>query len=1116
MTASGFTGTLLWNNGATTTNITIATAGTYTVTQTVNGCAGATGSGIAAPKIIPSAPSVAVVNNCGSSILTASGFTGSLLWSNGATTASITVNTAGTYTVTQTNNGCTSETGSGIAAPKEIPTAPTVSVVNNCGNSTLTAGSFTGSLLWSNAATSTAITVNAAATYTVTQTVNGCTSATGSGVASPKAIPVLSGSLTATAVSSTAFTYTAGSATAGTGFAWSRAAVTGISNSATSGSGNINETLVNTLSTSVNVTYVYALTANGCTNTQNVVVAVSSVPVVTTVSPVNGASGVSISSTIVANFSEAINATTVTGTTFQLKDAANNVIPASINVSSGQITLTPSVALTNSTVYTVTIKGGTAGVKGLAGNVLFNDYSWSFTTVAVTSQPVTIQSVNTKTGTSATVHALTGVPAGALLVLTTTSDAAVSNCTVTSTPALTWTKRVDAGAASSDNAEIWTAVYTAGGTITVTSNWGTVSQASVCYVVLNAELTLSGNFGTATLQTAPSVAVTTTRDNSILFACTADWKAINGATRTLRDAATDRLYFRDAHYTTYHYTKGSTIIRAYTEGVSLPTGQQSSTAVLEIRGANTAPDITPPTVTSVSPVNGATGVVAGATVTANFSEAINATTVTGSTVQIRDAGNNLIAATVNVSGNQVTLTPSTALSGLTVYTVTITSGASGIKDLAGNALANNYVWSFTTAAVDKTAPTVTSVSPLNAATGVVVGTTVTANFSEAINASTVTTSTFQLRDPANTLIAATVSLSGNQIILTPSLALVGSTVYTATITGGASGIKDLAGNALATNYSWSFTTVVSSTQPVTIQSANTKTGTAATVHALTGVPAGALLVLTTTSDAVVSNCTVTSTPALTWTKRVDAGATNSDNAEIWTAVYTAGGTISVTSNWGAVSQTSVCYVVLNAEPTLNGAFGTATLQTSPSVAVTTTRDNSILFACTADWKTINGATRTLRDVATERLYFRDGNYTSYHYTKQTTSIAAYTEGISLPTGQQASTAVLEIRGVGTVATRPANPVVITSNATIRNYSLGQNYPNPFDEMTKIPFTLSRPEKVSLILYDINGRVAKVLVNASMDEGKHIVNFNTGSLAKGIYYYRIKAGAFTEVKKLIIW
>ena len=51
-----------------------------------------------------------------------------------------------------------------------------MTVVNNCGNSVLTAGSFTGSLFWSNGATTSSITVTTAGTYTVTQTVNGCTS----------------------------------------------------------------------------------------------------------------------------------------------------------------------------------------------------------------------------------------------------------------------------------------------------------------------------------------------------------------------------------------------------------------------------------------------------------------------------------------------------------------------------------------------------------------------------------------------------------------------------------------------------------------------------------------------------------------------------------------------------------------------------------------------------------------------------------------------------------------------------------------------------------------------------------------------------------------------------
>jgi hypothetical protein len=179
-------GSLLWSTGETAATITVTDAGTYTVTQTVNGCTSAAGSAVAAPKGFPTAPVVTVTDNCGTSKLNASGT--NLVWSNGGTGSSIRVSTANTYTVTQTVNGCTSAPGSGTAAPKAIPAAPVVTVVNSCAASTLSTNA-TGSLLWSNDSTASSIKVNNNATYTVTQTVNGCTSAAGSGVSAPIAIP---------------------------------------------------------------------------------------------------------------------------------------------------------------------------------------------------------------------------------------------------------------------------------------------------------------------------------------------------------------------------------------------------------------------------------------------------------------------------------------------------------------------------------------------------------------------------------------------------------------------------------------------------------------------------------------------------------------------------------------------------------------------------------------------------------------------------------------------------------------------------------------------------------------------------------------------------------------
>ena len=127
----------------------------------------------------------------------------------------------------------------------------------------------------------------------------------------------------------------------------------------------------------------------------------------------------------------------------------------------------------------------------------------------------------------------------------------------------------------------------------------------------------------------------------------------------------------------------------------------------------------------------------------------------------------------------------------------------------------------------------------------------------------------------------------------------------------------------------------------------------------------------------------------------------------------------------------------------------------------------------------------------------------------------------LPTGQQSSTALLEIRSAGTLGTRPANPAInaitgITANSKVYINSLGQNYPNPFYKVTNIPFTISKVEKVNIVLLDISGRVVKVLVNASKNAGSHTMTLHAGSLRKGLYYYRIQAGSFTAVKKLIIW
>jgi hypothetical protein len=104
---------------------------------------------------------------------------------------------------------------------------------------------------------------------------------------------------------------------------------------------------------------------------------------------------------------------------------------------------------------------------------------------------------------------------------------------------------------------------------------------------------------------------------------------------------------------------------------------------------------------------------------------------------------------------------------------------------------------------------VNSTNPANGATGVAV---ITASFSEAMTASSITTTTFTVTGPGGIPVTATVAYDATTYIarFTPTNALGAATAYTATITAG---VKDVAGNALAINYAWSFTTASSSGGP---------------------------------------------------------------------------------------------------------------------------------------------------------------------------------------------------------------------------------------------------------------------------------------------------------------
>src|SRR5439155_664907 len=150
-----------------------------------------------------------------------------------------------------------------------------------------------------------------------------------------------------------------------------------------------------------------------------------------------------------------------------------------------------------------------------------------------------------------------------------------------------------------------------------------------------------------------------------------------------------------------------------------------------------------------------------------------------------------VAGTVTYIGVTATFAPAANLAPNTLYTARIKPGA---KDLAGNPLAAEFVWSFTTGATtDTTAPAVSSTVPANAGTDVAISQNLPASFSETMDTLTITPVTLTLKS-GTTAVAGTVTYAGVTAIFTPSNNLAPSTTYTATVT---TGTKDLAGNALA-------------------------------------------------------------------------------------------------------------------------------------------------------------------------------------------------------------------------------------------------------------------------------------------------------------------------------
>ena len=224
-------------------------------------------------------------------------------------------------------------------------------------------------------------------------------------------------------------------------------------------------------------------------------------------------------------------------------------------------------------------------------------------------------------------------------------------------------------------------------------------------------------------------------------------------------------------------------------------------------------DTTPPEVSLPSPLNNATRVAVTANISATITDngsGVDPDTLTSSTFTLsrHNADDSTTPVEAAVSYNSTTmnatLDPSSDLAPNTTYTATVKGGSIGVKDRAGNALVQDYSWSFTTEA-DTTAPTVYTATPTGA--DVARGTDATASFSEKVDPASITISTFKLFKCSSTtstncatqITNVTVAPSADRLRATlnpfgPSKTLLATkTKYKVVVTAG---VTDEAGNPL--------------------------------------------------------------------------------------------------------------------------------------------------------------------------------------------------------------------------------------------------------------------------------------------------------------------------------
>ncbi|MBM4159075.1 MAG: T9SS type A sorting domain-containing protein, partial [Ignavibacteria bacterium] len=93
--------------------------------------------------------------------------------------------------------------------------------------------------------------------------------------------------------------------------------------------------------------------------------------------------------------------------------------------------------------------------------------------------------------------------------------------------------------------------------------------------------------------------------------------------------------------------------------------------------------------------------------------------------------------------------------------------------------------------------------------------------------------------------------------------------------------------------------------------------------------------------------------------------------------------------------------------------------------------------------------------------------------------------------------------------------IVNNYQTINDFILEQNYPNPFNSITNVKFKMLNSRFAEIKVYDITGKLIRVLTSKKYEPGEHTVRFDAAGLPSGVYFYKLTAGEYNAVKKMIL-